>query len=111
MRIDMVHAASIPAGAIRGQDRALLYFAFVVPRRGQLRDFEGAKAGAVAGITVLRISNDRIPEHQDSAAGSRNMRIGLNDGALGMLEPRPPQIVGIIKSKRVVLLIRIGLDK
>src|SRR5215472_434881 len=111
MRIDVVHPASIPADAARRQDRALRHLALVIPRRREIRDFEGTKASTVTGITVLRVSKDCIPKRQDPAAGPRDTRIGLYDWAQGMFEPGPRQIVRIIEPKRVMLLVGIGLDK
>src|SRR6266571_223798 len=106
MRVNVVHAGSVPAAAIghkHGGFRCLMIFV------GCWREFSNLKCAylfAVNGVAILGKAQKPSLIVDHAATGTGNALVARDDRAGRMLGPVGSWIVGVIKRKRVMFMRR-----
>src|SRR6476646_3372786 len=106
MRVDVVHAGSVPAAAAGHEHRRFRGFMLFVRRRREFSDLKGAHLFAVNGITILGKAHKPAVVIDHTASGPGNAFVAGNDGAGRMRGPGGSWIDGVIQSQRVMLMRR-----
>src|SRR5438309_6796850 len=103
MRINMVHALRVPAGARGLEHRALWHFALGILCGSQGGDLKSPHLLPIKRGIILGVAYDAVAKHRHPSTRAGTMRVGLNEWILGMRPPRPEERVGIVKAERIVL--------
>ena len=106
MRVNVVHAGSVPAAAIGHKHRRFRRLMLFVCCRREFGDLKGSHLFAVNGITILGKTKEPavIVDHAATRAG--NALVAGDDETGRMLSPDGSWIVGGIKSQRVMFMRR-----
>src|SRR5438270_13437712 len=102
MRVNMVHAGSVPGTAVGNEDRRFFYLMLFIYCGGEFGDFEGSDLLAVSGIAILGEAKQTAVVIEHATAGPGDAFVARDDGAGRMLSPWGSGIVHRIKSQRVM---------
>src|SRR5689334_15505100 len=106
MRVNVVHAGSVPAAAIGHKNGRLRRLMLFVCGWRELSDLKGAHLFAVNGITILGKAKKPAVVIDYTATGAGDAFVAGDNGAGRMLSPVGSRIVGVIKSQRVMFMRR-----
>src|SRR5579859_4729453 len=104
MRVNVMHAGSVPAVAFGHEHWRFRHFMLFVCCRSELSNLKGAHLFAVDGVTVLGKAEKPPIVVDYAASGAGNALVAGNDGAGRMLGPVGSWIVGGIERERVMLV-------
>src|SRR6185369_16228002 len=104
VRVDVVHAGGVPAGASSFQNRTMTNLDFSIIRRRQFEDLESPHGTTVARPAILCEAKEFVVELQDASGGAGAALIFSYYRTARMFEPWAKQLGGGIKMERVVLV-------
>src|SRR5271163_1248606 len=97
----MVHSMRVPAKSIAVENRLFRNQALRIVSVRQVGDFQRPDLPAVPRKVVLRIAKELSFVLKDAAAGSRQVRVGVDDGTSAMLIPRSLDSLGPEQTEKV----------
>src|SRR5262245_27269837 len=103
MRVNVVHAFRVPAGARGLEHRAFWHFALGITCGGQGHDLKGTDLLAIKRSIILSVAYDAVAKYRHPSTRAGAMRVGLNERSLGMRLPRSEEHVGIVEAQCIVL--------
>src|SRR5215831_19916514 len=93
MRVNVVHAFRVPAGARGLEHRAFWHFALGITCGRQRRDLKGTHLLAIKRGIILGVAYEAVAKHRHPSTRAGAMRVGLNERILGMCPPRPEECI------------------
>ena len=98
MRVNVVHAFGVPAGARGLEYRAFWYFALGIMCGSQSRDLKGADLPTIKRGIILSVAYDTVAKYRHPSTRAGALRVGLNERILGMRPPRPEERVSVVEA-------------
>src|SRR6201986_410269 len=97
MRLDVVHAGSVPWASVGNQYGGLWDFMLFLGGGSQLGNFKGPDLPAIGRDTILGEAEKPAVVIQHSASGPGNTFISRNDGIARVFRPAGNWIIGRVK--------------
>jgi hypothetical protein len=93
MRINVVHAQTIPPAAAGAENWAMLIFSLSVTVDGKLGNLKRSELTAISATTVLSEAYNLVIEYQQPASWSGVVLVPRHDWARRVLNPRTAQAI------------------